>query len=262
VERAQTGDFRLTAKKFKERLNAAGVRLVDRTLKMQRPVVISTTLIPFIARDGRHTVKKPEKFWDNIAEKYAAKPIDDMPSYERTMERTRAYLTAESRVLELGCGTGSTALLLSADVGHITASDFSARMITIANRKAKDQNVQNVDFARATIGDGDFKPASFDAVLAFSFLHLLPDLSGVVRRAHAVLKPGGVFISKSVCLAERPLLANVALPLMRLVGAAPYVRPVSSAELEAIIAAEGFEIVEAEKIPQTGANLFIVARKP
>ena len=56
------------------------------------------------------------KFWDGIAEKYAKRPISDMAAYEYTLGRTRSYLKPEDQVLELGCGTGSTALLLAGDV--------------------------------------------------------------------------------------------------------------------------------------------------
>jgi hypothetical protein len=46
------------------------------------------------------------------------------------------------------------------------------------------------------------------------------------------LKPGGLFISKTPCLREMNPLARVAVPVMQLVGKAPYVAILSAEELE------------------------------
>ena len=75
------------------------------------------------------------RFWDRTSRKYAASAILDRAGYERTLDRTRALLGSGERVLELGCGTGTTALLLADDVQHYLATDISAGMIAIANEK-------------------------------------------------------------------------------------------------------------------------------
>ena len=41
-------------------------------------------------------------FWDRIAPKYAKSPVRDQQAYEATLARTRSYLGAEDKVLELG----------------------------------------------------------------------------------------------------------------------------------------------------------------
>jgi SAM-dependent methyltransferase len=53
------------------------------------------------------------RFWDRIARRYAADPIADMPGYEATLQRVQGLLSTEQEVLEIGCGTGTTALLLA-----------------------------------------------------------------------------------------------------------------------------------------------------
>ena len=75
-------------------------------------------------------------FWDKVAPKYAKSPIADQAAYEYTLDRTRTYLNPKDSVLELGCGTGSTALLLAPDVKQITAIDLSPGMLVIAREKA------------------------------------------------------------------------------------------------------------------------------
>jgi cyclopropane fatty-acyl-phospholipid synthase-like methyltransferase len=50
------------------------------------------------------------RFWDKRAEKYAQRPLADQAAYEKKLEITRRYFNPDSVVLEIGCGTGSTAL--------------------------------------------------------------------------------------------------------------------------------------------------------
>ena len=60
-------------------------------------------------------------FWDRIAPKYAADPIADPAAHEATLERTRRLLGPGHRVVEIGCGTGSTALALAPGSGPTSA---------------------------------------------------------------------------------------------------------------------------------------------
>ena len=199
-------------------------------------------------------------FWDRMARKYAAGPIRNMEGYRQTIERTRRHLSKGDHVLEIGCGSGSTALLLAPDVAHITASDISSEMIAIGREKAAAQNVANIDFVRAEPRDDAFPGAPFDAVLAFNFLHLVADLSATLRRLNELLKPGGLLISKTAALGGRAFIFKPLLFVMRALGKAPPdVGFFTPKQLEAMMAAAGFEIVESgfhgDRRP------FIVARK-
>ena len=199
-------------------------------------------------------------FWDRIARKYAAQPVKNVPAYETTLERTRAYLNPSDHALEVGCGTGSTALTLANAVARITATDISSNMIEIARGKARDQGVDNVDFHPATLDADRFADASFDAVLAFNFLHLVRDVPAAVGRVHRLLKPGGVFISKTVCLGDKWHLRAM-IGAMRMVARAPYVGFHGTSQVEAIIAGAGFETVETGDYPPSPPCHFVVARK-
>lgn len=202
-----------------------------------------------------------EKFWDGLAKKYAKSPIKDLAAYNETMERARFHLSAGDSVLEVGCGTGSTALLLADGVTRITATDISSNMIDIARDKAKDQQVETVDFVRATLFDGALEKKSFDSVLAFNFLHLLEDTPAAVRKINEVLKPGGLFISKTVCMGEQSGFWRVLVYIMQKLGFAPYVKFLKIRELEEFITGENFEIVETGVFPPSPPSRFIVARK-
>ncbi len=201
-----------------------------------------------------------EQFWDRIAQRYAARPIGDMPSYDLTMERTRAHLTRSDRVLELGCGTGTTALRLADAVEHLTATDLSAGMIGIARNKALATGATNVTFRHAALRDAA-GGEQFDAVLAFNLLHLLADLPGDLAAIHAMVKPGGLFISKSACLRGRGAHLRLLLGVLRRLGKAPHIRFLKADDLRDMIRAAGFEIIETRRFPGVAAARFIVARK-
>jgi len=201
------------------------------------------------------------KFWDKLADKYSKKPVKDTENYNKTLDCTRKHLSASDNVLEVGCGTGTTALLLAPSVKQIAASDISSRMIEIAREKAVTQGVENVRFDRATLFDEDMEKGSFDVVMAFNFLLLLEDLPGAVHRVHELLKPGGLFISKTACLAEQFRFMRLVLAVMTPLGFAPYVKCLKVAELEDIITGTDFEIVETGFYPPSPPSRFIVARK-
>ncbi len=200
------------------------------------------------------------RFWDKTADRYAKQPVKDMASYNETLDRTRKHLSSSDRVLEVGCGTGTTALLLAPSVEEIVATDLSSRMIEIAREKARAQGVGNVRFARATLFDDALEPGPFDAVMAFNFLHLLEDIPAAVRRVRELLEPGGLFISKTVCLGEQSRLWSVVVAVMRPLGFAPYVQCLKVAEIENAIARAGFEIVETASLPPPRSR-YVVARK-
>ncbi len=199
-------------------------------------------------------------FWDRKADGYAESPVKDVASYERTLEATRRHLQPTDRVLEFGCGTGTTALHLAPSVREYVATDFSQRMVEIARGKARDQGVENVRFEQATLDDPALEPGSFDAVLGFNILHLLDDVAAASRRVHELLRPGGHFVSKSVCLAEKSRLFIPVVGVMRFVGLAPPVRCLTIAGLESAIAGAGFEILETGTFPKKLESRFVVAR--
>ncbi len=204
---------------------------------------------------------KSENFWDKRAKKYAERPIKDVQSYNQTMARTKAHLSKDDSVLEIGCGTGSTALLLAGSVQHISVRDTSGTMIDIANFKAKDQKIGNTTFARGSVFDDALGEQSFNVVMAFNLLHLLEDMPSAIRRVNALLKPGGLFISKTVCMAGQSWVWPIALPIMQFLRLAPFVRFLTTDELEGIITNEGFEIIETGNYPASPPSHFIVARK-
>jgi 2-polyprenyl-3-methyl-5-hydroxy-6-metoxy-1,4-benzoquinol methylase len=201
------------------------------------------------------------RFWNRMARRYARMKIPDEASYRHKLDRTRSYLTPESQVFEFGCGTGTTALNHAPHVAQIRAVDFAPEMIAIAREKANAQGIANVVFAVGTIEDEPAAPV-WDMVMAHSVLHLVPDRDAAIARAFAMLKPGGHFVSSTICLSDGLWFMRPVLPLMRLVRLAPRrVAFFTSADLRAAVKRAGFEMVE-DWQPGRRSALFLVARKP
>lgn len=209
------------------------------------------------------TIANDARFWDRLSRRYAKSPISDQAGYERTLERTRALLKPQDRVLELGCGTGTTALRLAGNVESYLATDISAGMIAIAAEKLAAAPAPKLAFRTTTAEALASEEARFDAVLGFNYLHMVRDLAGTLRSIHALLAPGGLFISKTPCLGDMNPLIRLAVPVMRAIGKAPHVGVFRVQELSDLIAAAGFDILGTEHHASRGKDRrpFIVARK-
>ena len=211
------------------------------------------------------SLARKARFWDRIAPKYAAGPIADMAGYEATLRRVQALLSTEQDVLEIGCGTGSTALRLAPFTRRMLATDVSAGMIAIARERLAAQPLPQLGFAVADADAPVLGQGEYDVVLAFSVLHLVGDLDHALQLLVQALRPGGLLISKTPCVAEmNALIRYLALPVMRAVGKAPQVLRFDADMLQSAIARQGLDIVAVERHGTRGKDfrVFIVARKP
>ncbi|MDO5626100.1 MAG: class I SAM-dependent methyltransferase, partial [Pseudomonadota bacterium] len=149
------------------------------------------------------------RFWNRTARRYARDAIADPAGYEKTLQRVIGLLSPGHRVLEIGCGTGATALRLAPHVRRLLATDVSPEMIAIAHERLQAQPMPQLSFA---VADADLVwlgVAVHDRVLAFNLLHLVDDLDGTLAAAAQALRPGGLLISKTPCLAEmNPLITR------------------------------------------------------
>ncbi len=200
-------------------------------------------------------------FWDRVARRYAKMSMRNPADYEKTLNRIRAYLGPDDRVLELGCGTGTTALTLSACVGTYIASDYSPEMIAIVNEKRSDAMIENLEVSVGQLCDGSLPEGPFDVILGFNLLHLLPNRRMAFEDVARNLRPGGLFISKTPCLGGLYRVLQPVVAIFRMMGKAPDFHFLSPARLEREIRQAGFEIVEAGDYPKRPPRRFIVARK-
>ncbi|WP_095590111.1 class I SAM-dependent methyltransferase [Actibacterium ureilyticum] len=208
----------------------------------------------------RQQPRPPWAFWDRIARKYAGRKIANPENYQATLTRTRSYLGPEDKVLELGAGTASTALLLAPGVGQYTASDFSAEMVKIGQEKLAADPCPNLRIVQGAPGDAALGDGPYDAVLAFNLLHLIPDLPAALEDSARRLRPGGLLISKTICIGHALHMRLLIAVVRRIFGVA-FVARLTPHELEAQITAAGFQVIESASYPAGGRSRYIVARR-
>lgn len=197
------------------------------------------------------------RFWDRIAKRYAARQIKDVAAYEALLADVAARLKPGDRVLEIGCGTGGTAIHLASHVASYTATDFSAEMISIAQSKpAPDAlHFETADAQRA------LDDAPFDAICAFNVLHLVDDLPGLLRQIHSALKPGGLLISKTWCFADLGWKFRLFFAVLRLIGMFPSAARLTSVGLAEAVTEAGFLIIDQRIFGTHPQNPYCVAQK-
>jgi len=123
---------------------------------------------------------------------------------ERLVE---TYFTNDGELLNVACGAGREALLLARRGLRVTACDWSPRMIEEAKRRAREANL-SVRFAVANLFDLPYSEKAFDYLLLtnIGYSYLFPRRRRVrfLRQAHAVLKPGGIFIISFTTASDDP----------------------------------------------------------
>lgn len=102
-------------------------------------------------------------------------------------------LTGNSRVLEIGCGSGRYALQLAETVGcSLLGVDINESGIRNGNALARDRSLSDrVTFQHCDVSQKlPFTHASFDAAFANDVLCHIPRRESVLRELFRVLKPG------------------------------------------------------------------------
>lgn len=205
-------------------------------------------------------VKNPESFWDRRAKKFNEKAQED-DSYTRVVGVLAKYLQEDDTVLDYACGTGVVSFKIAADVKEVHGIDTSAGMIDLAKAKAREAEVDNVQFSRRTLFDDKLNIESYEVVLALNILHLLEDARQAIQRVSDLLKPGGLMVSVTPCLGEAGFIARTFLPLISKVVALPYLRKFTVSELTDLVQDGGFHVLESEVLDGTILSWFVVTRK-
>jgi ubiquinone/menaquinone biosynthesis C-methylase UbiE len=109
------------------------------------------------------------------------------------------YFTPGGTILDIGCGTGRTAIPLSRMGYRVTAIDLSLGMVRQASQEARRYNAV-IDFLEMDVMHLAFPDETFDdALFAYNGIELLPGLGGkrqALREVWRVLKSGGhVFLT-------------------------------------------------------------------
>lgn len=179
------------------------------------------------------------------------------------------YIAAGDRVLEIGCGTGTLAILCAEKGASVLGFDISPQMLGIASKKIRERNLgERVQLREmgATEMDKAFDSETFDKVVSILvFSELYPDEQKyVLGEAYRVLKQGGIIIIADEVRpnspAKRMLQLLVRTPLMVITYIVTQTSTKAVKGIENAIAGAGFEIVHQERRLFDSFGLY-VARK-
>ncbi len=134
-------------------------------------------------------------------------------------------LTADlpvGRILDVGCGTGSTSLALARRGAHVTGIDPSAPMLAAARARMA-QGGAAAEFIQADAGTHGFAPGRFDAVVSRFGVMFFDDPVAAFANLRRATRPGGrlrfaawrdAAENPFLTAAERaaPLLPGLAIP--------------------------------------------------
>lgn len=127
--------------------------------------------------------------FDAIAEEYQRVHADN-PFQRAALADLLSRLAPRSSILDLGCGTGVPAAQALAAEGHnVTGIDVSGQMVEMAKRQ-----VPTDQFFQADMREVQFDDASFDAVVAYFSLLMLPksDVAAMLGRIARWLRVDGL----------------------------------------------------------------------
>jgi ubiquinone/menaquinone biosynthesis C-methylase UbiE len=118
-----------------------------------------------------------------------------VPEWIPALDGVGAKLTAGGRVADVGCGLGSSSVLIAQAYPNTTVVgyDYHAESIDLARKKAAEAGVgDRVRFEVATAQT--FTGGGFDLVAMFDALHDMGDPLGAAKRIREALAPDGTWL--------------------------------------------------------------------
>lgn len=131
--------------------------------------------------------------YNAAADFYDASPLSFWNYFgRRTIELLG--LATGSRVLDVCCGAGASALAAAEAVGptgKVVGVDLSEKLLELAAAKANQQRLANIDFEVGDMLELRFATDSFDAVVCVFGIFFVPDMHMAVRELWRCVRPGG-----------------------------------------------------------------------
>ena len=141
-----------------------------------------------------HSAQERAAFTYNAAaDFYDATPLSFWDYFgRRTIEL--ASLRIGSRVLDVCCGSGASALAAAEAVGpkgNVIGVDLAKQLLDLARTKAKRRRLTNIEFEVGDMLSMRFLPATFDAVVCVFAIFFVPDMTRAVSELWSRVRPGG-----------------------------------------------------------------------
>jgi demethylmenaquinone methyltransferase/2-methoxy-6-polyprenyl-1,4-benzoquinol methylase len=112
------------------------------------------------------------------------------------------------RILDVASGTGDIALWIAREnpQGRIVASDFSAGMLAVAQRRIDAEGLDNIEVSQQDAMRMGFPDDTFDAAVVSFGLRNMPDYRQVLAEMARVVKPGGYVYCLDSSFPTNPLI--------------------------------------------------------
>ena len=132
-------------------------------------------------------------FWDRVACVYDLfVHVINRKTHRSLRQMVAGQIAPGDRVLECACGTGLLSRAIAERGAHLTATDFSEKMLEKARKNCA--AFPGITFSRADIEALDFPDGSFDTVVAGNVIHLLDDPMKALAEMDRVCRSGGKLI--------------------------------------------------------------------
>ena len=179
------------------------------------------------------------------------------------------FIGANDMILEIGCGTGTLAILCAEKGTSVIGFDISPQMLGIAGKKIQERNLTDrvqLKEMGAIEMDKAFDNETFDKIvstLVFSELYS-DEQKYVLREAYRVLKHGGLIIIADEVTpnhpAKRILHLLVRIPLMVIAYIMTQTSTKALKGIESTLTGVGFKLVHQKRTLLDSFGLY-VARK-
>jgi len=184
------------------------------------------------------------RLFDRWARSYDRGRITGWFQYTQQLAIDNLALEPDSRVLDVGCGTGHAALTLAPLLpdGLACGMDISSAMVAAGRGKAPREIRDRVGFVQASSAALPYGDGTFDHVMCTNSFHHYHDPLHALAEMKRVLRPGGqlIIFENAPDLSLYTKLWDRVLHLIE----QGHVRYYASRELGEMITRSGFEEVE------------------
>jgi ubiquinone/menaquinone biosynthesis C-methylase UbiE len=199
-------------------------------------------------------------FWKLIHKPYVRGAIGNEAYYQQKLQLTQERLQNDWDLLEIGCGSGNTALAHAPFVKTVTATDFCAQMMDHGKTRAQDEQIDNIEFQTISLADLPVEQ-TYDAVLMLSVVHLIPDWKAAIAKAARLTRPGGIYVTSTVTIKDQSMMMRIVGHVVNILPVLPSLKSISRTQLVQQMETNGLS-VEVNEHPTGADSSFIIARKP
>lgn len=158
----------------------------------------------------------------------------------------KAVTGSPSKILDLGCGTGSTTIMLKQAFpsAEVIGLDLSPQMLVMSEYKAQQARL-NIQWVHGIAETTKFADGEFDVVTASLLFHETPPVvsEAVLKEAYRLLKPGGQVI---ILDGHQKTLRNTTW--LTDIFEEPYIKEYAAGSVDAWLGKAGFNQVLTEDV--------------